>query len=305
MTMDLRKLRIFVTIAETGSFTQAASHLRVAQPVLSYHMTALEQHLGVTLLTRNARGTAVTGSGRVFLTHATNILKSLEEAEAATRKGDNSVSGDVVVGLLNSIAISLTVPLLRACQDKHPSVRVRLVEGNSQTLRAGIETGEYDLAINLATVVREKIRPIAEEDFYLVGRPPHVTCSDDVPFRDLLAIPLILPSTQHGLRMLVEWSALQIDAQIRPLLEVDGISSVKALVRDDFGATIFSRSSLQNDDLARDLNARRIIDPPIRRRLVLHQQTGRPTTRAVSEVGRIVLQTIHDLASDGLWRHLD
>ncbi|MFV0514682.1 MAG: LysR family transcriptional regulator [Jhaorihella sp.] len=304
MTLDLRKLRIFVTIAEAGSFTQAATQLRIAQPVLSYHMTALEQHLGVSLLTRNARGAVVTKAGQVLLSHASTILRSLEEAEAATRKSDNSVSGDVVVGLLNSIAISLAGPLLRACQDKLPGVRVRLVEGNSHTLKTGIETSEYDLAINLATVLRKKIHPIVEEDFYLVGRPTRVTSSDDVPFRDLLAMPLILPSSQHGLRMLLEWSALQNDAQIRPLFEVDGIISVKALVREDLGAAILSRSSLQHEELAGELNARRIIDPPLRRRLVIHQLSGRPTTQAMSEVGSILLQSVHDLASEGLWRRL-
>ncbi|MBX9874945.1 MAG: LysR family transcriptional regulator, partial [Beijerinckiaceae bacterium] len=54
--MDLRQLRYFAAIVEQGSFSKAATKLRVAQPALSQHLRHMEDELGVALLHRGTRG---------------------------------------------------------------------------------------------------------------------------------------------------------------------------------------------------------------------------------------------------------
>ena len=54
--MELRSLGYFVRIAELGSITRAAAHLRLAQPALTRHVQRLEEELGVALFTRANRG---------------------------------------------------------------------------------------------------------------------------------------------------------------------------------------------------------------------------------------------------------
>ena len=73
--MDLKQIEAFVTVAELGSFTKAASALGIAQPLLSRHVRQLEVALHQNLLLRNGRGVTVTEAGLVLLEHGRGILQ--------------------------------------------------------------------------------------------------------------------------------------------------------------------------------------------------------------------------------------
>src|ERR1700677_3953665 len=82
--MELRHLRYFVAVAETGSLTTAAEQrLHTAQPSLSRQIRDLETEVGVQLLTRSARGVELTAAGRAFLEHARLALAQAEAGTAA------------------------------------------------------------------------------------------------------------------------------------------------------------------------------------------------------------------------------
>jgi LysR family hca operon transcriptional activator len=85
--MELRHLRYFIAVAESGSFSLAAERrLHTAQPSLSRQIRDLEQELGVTLLTRSAHGVALTTAGGAFLAQARLVLAQLEAAIRAARR---------------------------------------------------------------------------------------------------------------------------------------------------------------------------------------------------------------------------
>lgn len=71
--MDLRQLKYFIAIAQSGSMASAAQSLGVAQPSLSQQMKQLEAELSVELLVRSARGVQLTEAGQVLLRHARSI----------------------------------------------------------------------------------------------------------------------------------------------------------------------------------------------------------------------------------------
>ena len=85
-TIELRHLRYFVAVAEEGSLTNAAERrLHTGQPSLSRQIRDLELEIGIKLLERKARGTALTAAGRVFLDHARLALMQIEVACEAAR----------------------------------------------------------------------------------------------------------------------------------------------------------------------------------------------------------------------------
>jgi DNA-binding transcriptional LysR family regulator len=85
MDLDLHKLRSFVAVAERLSFVQAAEELHVTQPALTRQIQALEHDLGVGLLVRDRRGTALTGPGRQLLEDARALLDSAAGVERRVR----------------------------------------------------------------------------------------------------------------------------------------------------------------------------------------------------------------------------
>ncbi|EBU7498253.1 LysR family transcriptional regulator, partial [Salmonella enterica subsp. enterica serovar Typhi] len=72
--MDLRQLKYFVKVVESGSFSKAANVLHVAQPALSLHVKHMEEELGVALLHRAAQGVTPTQAGERLMLHAKRIL---------------------------------------------------------------------------------------------------------------------------------------------------------------------------------------------------------------------------------------
>src|ERR1700731_2945901 len=99
--MELRHLRYFVAIAESGSFTVAAKQrVNTAQPSLSRQIRELEAEVGVQLLIRSRRGIELTAAGRAFLDHARIALDQAEAGREAARKAARPAKPTFVLGFL-------------------------------------------------------------------------------------------------------------------------------------------------------------------------------------------------------------
>ena len=102
--MDLRQLRYFARVVESGSFSKAANQLHVAQPALSQHVRHMEDELGVTLLHRGSQGVAPTEAGQRLHRHAKRILAEFAEIPDSVRGEAIAPRGDVRFGLPGTVS---------------------------------------------------------------------------------------------------------------------------------------------------------------------------------------------------------
>jgi LysR family nitrogen assimilation transcriptional regulator len=145
--MDLRQLKYFVQIAETGNFSRAAEVLRIAQPSLSQQIKRLEKELGVPLFVRHARGVTATEHGQQLYDHARRILQEIDDAKDALHSQTSDPSGRVSIGLATSACRGLSMPLLRVMAERLPNVTVHLVEAMTGYLDELIQAGRLDVAL--------------------------------------------------------------------------------------------------------------------------------------------------------------
>ncbi|WP_222272565.1 LysR family transcriptional regulator, partial [Rhizobium leguminosarum] len=75
--MDIRRLKSFIVIVDSGSITRAADLLHIAQPALSQQLAALEEHFGHKLLIRSQQGVSMTDAGHAVYRHAQIILRQM------------------------------------------------------------------------------------------------------------------------------------------------------------------------------------------------------------------------------------
>jgi DNA-binding transcriptional LysR family regulator len=133
--MDLRHLRYFVTVAETGHVTRAAELLGMQQPPLSQTIKALEQELGLALLHRHPKGVSLTDAGRQFLDEARRLLRDFSDMRGRMERLAGGQYGLLTVGFTSSAAAHAFTPaVLRACRSEHPGIALTMTEDHAAGL---------------------------------------------------------------------------------------------------------------------------------------------------------------------------
>lgn len=252
--MELRQLRYFVRIIETGSMGSAAQDLDIGVSALSQQMSRLENELAIRLLQRTSRGVTPTNAGLAFYSQAQLALRHADDAILAAREA--RLSGHVSVGMAPSTASILGIPFIHAMQENYADVRLHVVESLSGNLERMINTRQIDLAVVFQKdkILRWSARPLLEEQLFLIGSHALLAALPDNPItpEQLADIPLIMPSQGHGLRGRLDAVCQEHALNVDIVAEIDGLALLMRAVRDGLGATLqpgAAISHLDNDAL--------------------------------------------------------
>lgn len=151
--MELRHLRYFLAVAETGSVTRAAEQLGIQQPPLSQQLKALETELGVSLFDRQPRGVALTAAGTALHGDAVELFARIEQMRARMQRMARGDEGALAIGFTSSAAAhKLTPEVLRACRRQFPRVTLSLTERNAAEAIEQLADGTLSAALLRAPV---------------------------------------------------------------------------------------------------------------------------------------------------------
>lgn len=304
--MDIKQIKYFLAVAESGGFSKAAQIIHVAQPALSAQVARLEEELGVQLFVRNAKGIELTHAGDILVDHAHDILRRIKHAQDAVRHAADEVHGEVALGLPTTVAMVLTLPLLTQVRMQWPHIKLRLVEGHSGWLQEWLLAGRIDAAVLFGSAAHKglKVQAILNEDLYLVSAPQstEVADSDTIAMHDMAHCELIVPAKEHGLRIAIDRAALQADVDLNVKVEIDSFTSMKKAVAQGLGHTILSWAAVAEEIERGELVARRIIQPNVSRSVVYAIRDEHIINRAQMAINQLVQQQITDLVNSGRWR---
>ncbi len=151
--MELRHLRYFLAVADTGSVTRAATQLGIQQPPLSQQLKALETELGVTLFERQPRGVALTAAGAALHADAVDLFARIDQMRARMQRMARGDEGSLSIGFTSSAAAhKLTPEVLRACRRQFPRVALSLTECNAAEAIEQLVDGTLNAALLRAPV---------------------------------------------------------------------------------------------------------------------------------------------------------
>lgn len=170
--MDLKQLRAFVTVAETGNVTRASSLLNLVQPAVSRQLRMLEVDLGTELFDRSRHGMQLTSSGKTMLEYARRILNEVARAKAEIQPTEGPVSGIVTIGLLASTSDLLATLLAAEVARRYPHIRLRLTIGYAGHLQDWLEAGDVDAALlyGRKETPALHVKALLEESLWVVGK---------------------------------------------------------------------------------------------------------------------------------------
>lgn len=170
----LQSMRVFVKVADNGSFARTAAQMDLSAAVVTRHVAELESHLGVRLLNRTTRSLSLTGAGQVYLERCRQIIDEVDEADALISSASRDPKGTLKVVAPVSFGLRNLAPLVKKYQEMHPKVVVDL----TLTDRAIdlVEEG-YDCGILLTRMINSESlisRVLAETRVMLCASPAYI-----------------------------------------------------------------------------------------------------------------------------------
>jgi DNA-binding transcriptional LysR family regulator len=157
MDMELRRLRYFVAIAETGHLTRAAARLGLQQPPLTQQLRRLESEVGAPLFVRTPRGMTLTPAGIALLPEARAALAAAARGAEAAVRAARGLAGRLELGFATSAATHPLVPaLIRRFAEEHPAVSLGVREANAAELTASLARGDIAVALLRVPVAMPK-----------------------------------------------------------------------------------------------------------------------------------------------------
>lgn len=241
--MDLRQLRYFVGIVESGSLTRASRHLCIAQPALSQQVLKLEAEVGKALLHRSAKGVVPTDNGLALYHHARLMLRQFEQALSIARQEGGDAQGVVALGLPATMLHAIGLALVRQIRRKYPGILLNVVEGLSGQIEQMMRLGQLDLAVLFAldALPEFKAEPLVEEELFVLVSDDSTLVNaqcQSLTLHQVSQLPLILPTGRHGLRRRVCAEFERRGLAPNVVAEIDSAGLVMDCVCDGMGATI-------------------------------------------------------------------
>lgn len=293
VALNLDHLRAFLVVVEEGSINRAAARLLRAQPAVGRQIRLLEESLGTPLLERSSSGVQPTNAGEQLIAHARRIFRNVAEAEAAMARVATEPAGDLIVAIPTSLADQLGPVLFGAMRDRHPRVRLTLLEGDSHAITRWMAGNEADIGV----------LPEGSSDTSLhaieCGRQVFCFCGPadgfpvlpaSMPLGDALSYPLALSIPPNRLRRLVDSAAAGIGREVRPVLNASSSHLITALMRQGELYTIRPRIG-PVPAVVDGIAFIPIAEPAIQRGISVVWSTARPLSPA-GEAARATLEEL-------------
>ena len=123
---QLLALRVFVRIAEAGTFAKAADSLNIPKPTVTKLVQSLESHLGVKLLQRTTRRVTITPEGAAYYERAVDLITELQDMDSQVGKARVQHKGRLRVDVGSSLANMILIPALPEFAAMYPEIQLEI-----------------------------------------------------------------------------------------------------------------------------------------------------------------------------------
>ena len=208
--MDIRVMRYFLALCETGSVTAAARALNITQPALSRQLALLEEELGGRLFFRDKKGIRLTEAGSYLYRRAADIVSLADRAVADFPKERQDVAGDILIGAGESRAAGLIVDIACQLRSRHPGIHFFLYNAGSRDVQTRwLESRAVDFAVlgvvPLTSDYAHIKLPVQDTWGLLMRRDDPLAQKPGIEPADLIGLPIVTGRSDNFRSMMSGW----------------------------------------------------------------------------------------------------
>jgi DNA-binding transcriptional LysR family regulator len=248
MKITLKQIEIFLTVAETLSFSQAALRCHLSQPALSANIQRLEESVGARLFDRHTRKVSLTPVGADLREIALALADNLEHSFNRIQDLVSGRRGRLVIAAAPSLAAASVPRALAAFRADHPEVRVQLHDALSDVCIEMVRSRRADLALGPRTDGAEDLlqREIFRDPLVVVYPENHpLGRKRSVKWTDVNPSDHILMSGNSSVRQVVLAEYARHGVQLRPTFEVQHVGTMIGLIASGLGIGVLPQSLVQ------------------------------------------------------------
>lgn len=259
--MELKYLRTFKTILETGSFQKAAERLNYAQSTVTLQMQIIEQELSVKLFDKIGRKMELTEAGKELLPYIDTALEAVEQMECYGKSG-KELTGTLRIAMPESLLVYQMQPVIKAFREQAPNVRLSLQIPNCYIIRDQLLNGSIDVGVHYdvggygSSLITE---PLAGYPLALIASP-----ALDEKKRDFVrrgqrkSICLITVDQNSVYHKILNAYLDKSDIVLEGEMEIESIEAAKRCVSSNLGVAFLPRYSVE-----RELEQGKLIELPL------------------------------------------
>ena len=248
--MEIRNIITFQKINELNSFTKAALELGYSQSTVTMQIKQLESELKVRLFDRIGRKIQLTEDGKKFLSYANDIIVASNNAVQALKQEDNP-TGELRIGVLESIATAYLPNLLKEYHTRYPKVTTVITMGVFEELSAMLNSNKIDVLWTFDTSyeVTEWNKVYHYSDIICaVSSPEHNLAKlSEVPLHMLSEETFLLTEKNCSYRMIFEQTLRTKGWNIHLFLEIGNTEMIKKFVAAGLGLSVLPHFTVKEE----------------------------------------------------------
>ncbi|HZI61960.1 MAG TPA: LysR family transcriptional regulator [Pyrinomonadaceae bacterium] len=246
--MEIRQLRAFVAIAESGTFTAGALRVHVTQAAISMQIRQLENEIGAKVFVRAPRHVILTEAGEQLLRRARQILREHDAALDEIAELAGAERGRLRIGSASAMVLTDQLPLILAdLRAQHPGADISVTSGTSEVLVDQILAGDTDIAfVSLPVDVRGiKTERLSEDQLVAIASPRHKLAKQrTISAYTLAGERLILGERGGNTRRLIDQFFAQAGVTLHVAMELSRQQAIRRMVEADMGVGIVPLQSV-------------------------------------------------------------
>lgn len=214
--MNLRQLKIYVSVCNHRSFTSAAKALYMTQPAISHVIHDLELEVGTALLERAPKNINLTPAGSILFEKAKHLLSVYEDLEKDI--SNLNELAPLRIGSCITVAHTFLIQLIESMNETYPDLTIPVTIASASIILEKLEKNEIDLAFIEGAFPQEKFNSIKLDSYKIIP-----VCSPSfIPFNNLsiqefIKQPLLLREKGSAIRDVFDSELFLHNIEIQPL----------------------------------------------------------------------------------------
>lgn len=298
--MNLHHLRIFLAVAETGSFSRASEVLHISQPAVSVQVRKLEEDLSLPLIEQIGKAISLTDAGKLLKDQAHRIFRIVDETEEQLAELRGIKIGTLRLGASTTPGTYLLPSYLSVFQKNFPNLNVSLQIGNTHSIESQLLSNAIDLA-----VLGEEHAPSSElvtenlfqDSLILIGAPDHpLAGNSSVTWDEVINYPFVFREAGSNTQEIFEkWLKLR---GARPDgTEIVSTEAIKRMVAGGSALAVTSSLAVGWELESGHLAKIPLSDFELRRSFCLAQHKAKRVTPLIAEFKHFLRESLNNLTN--------